>query len=411
MGEPAEVLAEVCDAGSLMAAGVGDQVGGVAAGVVCRPGSPEELAEVLRACTAHGWRAVPRGAGTKLDWGAAPDGVDVIVDTTRLDRVLEHAAGDLVVRAQAGVRLADLQRTLATSHQRIALDPPHPGATLGGVVAAASSGPLRVGYGTPRDLLIGVTVALADGTLARSGGKVVKNVAGYDLGKLYCGSFGTLGVVTDMVFRLHPRPATAAYLAVGLDGADEVAAAVRRLRAAQLVPAAVEVERTDTGYRLTVLLEGVAPGVRARAQHAGELLGAAEVQRPSSWGDLPQAAGGLLVKMVAEPAAVGVSLRAVADVLGGLDPGYQLRGSAGVNVLYGAAGGAGDPELVRAAVERLRSALAGHDGSVVVLQAPAAVRRRLDVWGPTNGLALMRRIKHELDPGRVLAPGRFVGGI
>lgn len=411
MGEPADLLAEVCDAGSLAPATGGDQVCGMPARLVCRPGSPDELAAVLGACAGHGWRVVPRGAGTKLAWGAAPDGVEVIVETTRLNRVLEHAAGDLVVRVQAGVRYDDLQRTLGAAGQRIALDPPHRRGTLGGIVAACSSGPLRLGYGTPRDLLIGVTVALADGTLARSGGKVVKNVAGYDLGKLYCGSFGTLGVITEAVFRLHPVPAAAAYLTVELAGADEVAAAVRRLRAAQLVPAALEVERAAPGFRLTVLFEGVAPGVEARAQRGGELLGAARAKRPGSWGRLPEPAGELLLKIVAEPGAVDATLAAAERVLGDLDPAFELRGSAGVNVLYAGARCPATPDVVRAAVARLRAALADRDGSVVVLEAPPQVRQGLDVWGPATGVALMRRIKDEFDPGRVLAPGRFVGGI
>ncbi|EBP5695887.1 FAD-binding oxidoreductase, partial [Salmonella enterica] len=149
---------------------------------------------------------VVRGAGTKLGWGRDPERLDVVLDTTALDTLVEHAAGDLIAVVGAGRRLADLQDDLSGADQRLGVDPSRAG-TVGGAVATAATGPMRLAHGAVRDLVIGMTMVRADGVVAHSGGKVVKNVAGYDLGKLLTGSFGTLGVITEVAFRLHPVPA------------------------------------------------------------------------------------------------------------------------------------------------------------------------------------------------------------
>ena len=151
-------------------------------------------------------RVVARGAGSKLSWGNPPTNVDLVMDMSGLDAVLEHAAGDLIVRVQPGLRLAKLQDALSSAGQRLAIDEVVPGSTIGGIIATGLSGPSRLLHGAVRDLLIGVSVVRADGVTARSGGRVVKNVAGYDLCKLYTGSYGTLGIITEAIFRLHPTP-------------------------------------------------------------------------------------------------------------------------------------------------------------------------------------------------------------
>src|SRR5664280_3036739 len=171
--------------------------------------STDEIRELVLVARDAGLRVGVRGASSKLGWGMPPAGLDLLLELSRQDRVLEHAAGDLVVRAEPGVRLVALRERLAPARQQHALDPPEPGATVGGVIGANASGPSRLRYGTARDLLIGITVVLADGTVARAGGKVVKSVAGYDISKLYIGAVGTLGLVTEAIFRLHPVPAGA----------------------------------------------------------------------------------------------------------------------------------------------------------------------------------------------------------
>ena len=174
--------------------------------VVVEPETVAQVSSVMHAASQQGLSVVPRGTGSKLGWADPPRSADVILDLGRLRGVLDHAAGDVVVVARAGTRLAELQETLARKRQWLALDPPEADATLGGLVATNAAGPRQLTYGRPRDLLIGIEVVLSDGSVARSGGRVVKNVAGYDLGKLYAGSLGTLGVIVEVTFRLHPIP-------------------------------------------------------------------------------------------------------------------------------------------------------------------------------------------------------------
>src|SRR5258707_507031 len=189
------------------AAGAADAVGGVQPKLVVEPGTARELADVLRLSNDAGLAVIPRGGGTKLGWGNPPARADLILSTARLNEIIEHAWADLTVTVEAGCTIQRLQETLAEHGQRLALDPLWPErATIGGVLSANDSGALRLRFGALRDLIIGVTIALPDGTLASSGGKVVKNVAGYDLPKLVTGALGTLGVIVRAVFRLLPLP-------------------------------------------------------------------------------------------------------------------------------------------------------------------------------------------------------------
>jgi glycolate oxidase FAD binding subunit len=402
-----------------------DEVDGVRPDLVVEPGTVDGVREVMRTAHQAGLRVVVRGGGTKLGWGAPPAGLDLLLSTAGLDQVLEHAAGDLVVRAQAGVRLADLQRKLTPAGQMLALDPPEEGATLGGIVATGASGPRRLRYGTPRDLLIGVTVVLADGTLAHSGGKVVKNVAGYDLGKLFTGSFGTLGVLVELIFRLHPLPAAAGLAVAEVVTAERAGAAVRALSASSLVPSAVELDWPDPAGRgmLSVLVEGVAPGVEAQTGAAAELLaehGKARVLDPGEvdaavaalgalpWTPEPEVLG---VKVATVPADLPVALTALWEVAGAHDLDAQVRGHAATGVLTAALRG-GDAAAQAAFVTDARDRLALGEATLVVRQATPEVKKAVDVWGPAgDAIDLMRRVKRQFDPEGVLSPGRFVGGI
>ncbi|HZD67609.1 MAG TPA: FAD-binding oxidoreductase, partial [Actinomycetes bacterium] len=251
-----------------------DAVDGVQPELVVEPTTLEEASEVLRAAGQRGKRVVCRGGGSKLGWGNPPAAVDLVVSTTRLGRVLEHAEGDLIVRAEAGVGLDALQRVLGNADQFLGLDPPEQGATVGGIVAAGASGPLRHRYGTARDLLIGITVVLADGSVARSGGKVVKNVAGYDLGKLFAGSLGTLGLIAEVTFRLHPRISSLAGAVLEVDRPDRAGRAAQALAHAQLAPAVLELAWPDPSGpgRLVMLVEGPRGGVTEQASDAVRLL-------------------------------------------------------------------------------------------------------------------------------------------
>ncbi len=409
----------------------GTAVDGVPVARLARPGSVEEASQVLRAAAEDGLAVVFAGGASKLGLGNPPERADLLVSSERLDQVLEHAAGDLVVRAQAGVRLADLQAALAPAGQWLALDPPEPRATVGGVVAANASGPRRLRYGTVRDLIIGITVVLADGTVAHAGGKVVKNVAGYDLAKLFCGSLGTLGMIAEVIFRLHPLPAAAAVVTLEVEEPAQAGRAVQRLLRSPLEPSAVELVVDEWGWpgRLTTVFEGIQPGVEAQATAAAELLGqvgSAAVAGPgqtdaalSQLGALPFEKAELAFKATFPPA----ELPAVLAELRGRGPlrwGGSLRAHAGTGVLWLASDAregelpADSPAVPRMVgwVTEARERLAARGGGLVVVKAPPHLKGQVDAWGPAgDALGLMRRVKERFDPDRRMSPGRFVGGI
>ncbi len=360
-------------------------------GAVVRPTSTAEVADVLRDAAARGLAVVAQGRGTKQGWGL-PVSVDLVVDLSGMDRVLDHQAGDLIVEVQAGARLAEVQARVGTEGQRLALDETVPGASIGGTLATNASGPQRLVAGTARDLLIGVTVVRADGVVAKAGGRVVKNVAGYDLGKLVVGSYGTLAIVTEAVFRLHPEPEVRRWVSVAADDVHDLVHAVVH---SQAVPWAVEVD----GTTLSVMVGGRPDGVDARVGTIRGLIGGSVSDTaPEGWGTYPWQPGetGLKVTFV---------LSGLRDVLAALaEAGARVRGSAGAGVVYAAL-------AVPDALPRLREVAAAHHGSVVVVDAPDEVKASVDVWGPVPALELMRRVKDQFDPDHRLAPGRFVGGI
>lgn len=379
-----------------------DVVGGVPARLVAAPSSTAEAAALLQ--DAQDLAVVVRGAGTKIDWGMPPHRLDLIIDTGNLTGVVEHAAGDLITVVRAGTPIAGL----GLPGQQLAMDAPLPGATVGGTVAADTSGPRRTLYGTTRDMLIGMTVVRPDGKVARAGGKVVKNVAGYDLGKLFTGSYGTLGLITECAFRLHPLPAASAVVRV--EAADPAAAGalVSAVLGAQVVASAIEINApAGRGVEVAVLVEGSAAGVRDRAAVLHKLLGpdsGADTGLPPWWNSYPWGVGEVGLKLTTALSRVPELLVAARET--GAD--LTIRGSAGSGVLY--AGLPVGAEVGRT-VEYLRAAAVRAGGHLVVLTAPAEVRRVVDMWGPVGGLALMRRVKDQFDPGHRFAPGRFVGGI
>jgi len=383
-----------------------DAVDGVPVGLVARPGTTEQVAEVMKAAAAHRLTVVPRGRGTKMTWGLPPASADVLVDLSTMDRVLDHAAGDLIVEAQAGTPLADLQAVVGQAGQRLVIDETVPGASVGGALASNAAGPQRMLVGTARDLLIGITVVRADGVVAKAGGRVVKNVAGYDLGKLMIGSLGTLAVVTEALFRLHPVPEVRRWVSVRVADPQRAHDLAQAVVHGQTVPGALEVDwPADGPGTLTVQYGGKPDGVEDRVGTARSLLGgdaSVSEDEPDGWSSYPWRAGETGLKLT-------FVLSGLRDVLAVTrDVGAAVRGSAGTGVVYAALD---RPDDVPAALDRLRSVCARHQGSAVVVDAPAEVKRAVDVWGPVPALDLMRRVKDQFDPEHRLAPGRFVGGI
>ena len=388
-----------------------DGVDGVRPSLVARPASTEQVADVMRAAASHDLTVVARGRGTKLTWGRPPERVDLVVDLSRMDRLLDHASGDLIVEVQAGTRLADVQHAVSAAGQRLSVDETVPGASIGGTLATGASGPGRLASGTVRDLLIGVTVVRADGVVAHAGGRVVKNVAGYDLGKLVVGSYGTLAVITEAVFRLHPLPPGRGVVSREVSTPAEAHRLVQAVLGAQVVPSALEVAWPAGGPGVvSVLLEGRDAGVRARTAATLSVLGegaSVSSDPPDGWAHYPwQGTPATALKATFALSGLGrVLADATADGVR-----LDLRGSAGAGVLYLAVHET-DVAAVASVVERLRRTCTSLGGAVVVLDGPAEVKAAVDTWGPVPALALMRRVKDQFDPGRALAPGRFVGGI
>ena len=417
-------LVEACE--QVRLASQADAVGGVEPSFVARPASTAQTSSLLRAAAGLRLTVLPRGTGSKLAWGNPPQRADLVIETTGLNRVIEHAAGDLVASVEAGVGLDRLAEVLQGAGQRLALDPPsldQPSlgqrgrGTVGGVLASGAAGPLRLRYGTGRDLLIGITVVRADGVVAKSGGKVVKNVAGYDLGKLFAGSRGTLGLITEATFRLHPVPSATAYVtsvrSEPAGCADLLATALQ----APVAPVAAEIDwpSPDAPITLGVAIEGDQAGV---ARRAALLAGLPAGDRPLWWGAGPAAQQDGTVLQVAfwagDLARTLTAIRACAE-RAHLAP---ATGGSAAGALYVALPADADAGQVAGLITSLRSAV-GHgngDGqpgraSVVVRHAPAAVTALADPFGPIPGLSLMRAVKAQFDPARMMSPGRFFGGL
>ncbi|HEV2093077.1 MAG TPA: FAD-binding oxidoreductase [Rubrobacter sp.] len=400
-------------------AAAGDAIDGVAPSFVVEPGSTQEIGELMRFANDRDLAVAPRGGGTTMALGNPPRELDLILGTTRMNEVVEHVPGDQVVRVQSGIRFSDLQERLADSDQMLGVDPPEvgEGATVGGIVAANSSGPRRYRYGTVRDLIIGITVVLADGTVAKAGGKVVKNVAGYDLAKLFTGSLGTLGVIAECNFRLHPRPETARTVAVELPDTASAGAASQAILHAQIVPSAVELLWDGETRLLTVLIEGIPSGVEAQAETASHILApfgeVREVTDDEAGSSSPPGAGGdeVAVKISAPPAELAGVLDSTLGASSRLGVTPQITGHAGIGVTYVGLSG-GDEEARAGVVEELREIWLRRGGSVILREAPPAFKERVEAWGPIGTrLDLTRRVKDKFDPRGILNPGRFVGGI
>ena len=417
--EPAwDELRSLVGAEHLRAAGPADFVCGVQPSWVAEPGSENELAAALRWANDAGLAVAPRGGGTKLGWGNPPARLDLILSTTRLNHILEHAWADLTVIVEAGVTVAQLQRALAEHGQHLATDPLWPeNATIGGILSTNESGTLRLRFGALRDLIIGVTLALPDGTLAKSGGKVVKNVAGYDMPKLVTGALGTLGVITQAAFRLHPAPRQARSLTFRLanfEGANKLILAAQDSKMAHTGLQAHFAH--DAQPSVDLRFEGTTEGIEAQSATAGKLAApvsgsdsAAEVWNARQELCASPQAGTALAKFSVLPSRIAAACEAVrrAAEKGGMQWKLVVQGT-GLGWLRL---DAPRPEGLHAAFVELRNEFERDTGSLFVAHRPAGMAR-LDAWGsPGDAFPVMLRIKQQFDPRGTLNPGRFVGGI
>jgi glycolate oxidase FAD binding subunit len=413
-------------------------VDGLLPRLVTTPGNVAEVAQMVALINQHGLSLLARGGGSCMDIGGLPERIDVLLETKRLAQLLEHEAPDLTCHVQAGLTLAALQTQLASKGQWLALDPfDAEQATIGGLLATNASGPKRLRYGSARDLVIGLHVVQANGEVARSGGRVVKNVAGYDLNKLYIGSFGTLGIIVEANFKLHPLPIAERTLLLTYAHVSDAMQTVMAILGSLLTPSAIELidagaasDMSDffgitlptNGYTLAVNFEGSRTTIerqidetRLLARTYGALLGddmTGETQ-DRFWNVVREHTQGSVT------CKVSILISHVADYLYKLEQvcrQHELEAAvvahAGNGILYvELRPGDASPRLVSAITE-LRTHAQSTRGSLVVEHCPVDLKRLIQVWGePGSDFYLMQRLKNQFDPKGTFVKGRFVGGL
>jgi glycolate oxidase FAD binding subunit len=398
---------------------------------VARPERAEQVAGVLQVASREGLAVVPCGNGTSLDGGFPPRRYDVALCLAGLDRIVAHDAEDMTVTIESGVTLGDLDRALGKRGQWLPLDPARRDrVTVGGVIAADRSGPLRLTHGKVRDLLIGLSVVTASGVLVRGGGRVVKNVAGYDLPKLFAGSFGTLGVIVEATFKVRPRPRERRLY---VWPAESVAEAVERalaLDGSVLGPESLEAVNEPaaetigvaSGAALVVGLAGHPEQVAAgetllRRETAGEVE-VCETERTEALGGAlsdfaaPASEDAIVARIAVLPAGLPALLRRIEWEAEARGIVVEIAAHAGSGVAWCQGFEATDPRSLPLFAEWMRVTTREAGGWVVFEALPETLRRAVDPWGfHEPSVRLMKAVKQALDPAGILSPGRFVGGI
>ncbi len=413
-------------------------VDGVTPQVAALPASVEDVAALLKLAGERQLAVLPVGGNTEPALGQPPERYDLALCTARLNALLEHEAADLTCSVQAGMTLADLQQRLATRGQFLALDPPdNEHTTIGGILATNASGPQRLRYGAARDLVIGLRIVLGDGTITRSGGKVVKNVAGYDLNKLYIGSLGTLGVIVEANFKLIPRPEHQETLLVAFEDASAAMETVIALLSSVVTPTALELldpaaqqglpeqirqMLPGSGYLLAISFSGVAKAVTRQLADARATAARHNVNpRGNLEGTLHDAFWNAVRAQQIGPVVCKVALL-INDVAPFLAAGqticqqHQLASSAiahaGSGVIYLQLQPTDAVDRLAAAIGQLRARALKGRGSLVITHAPTALKAQINVWGEARpDLRLMETLRQKFDPANTLVKGRFVGGL
>jgi len=385
------------------------------------PQSQTELAQAMAYAYRNNQSVIVCGNGSKLGWGKSAN-IQVVISTARLNRIIEHAVGDLTVTVEAGMKFAEVQNILAAANQFIALDPAYPeDATIGGIIATADAGSWRQRYGGVRDMILGLTFIRADGEIAKAGGRVVKNVAGYDLMKLFTGSYGTLGIIAQVTLRVYPLPKASATVVLTGDK-EKIATATKTLLASALTPTAIDLISSQLvtqlgmgeGMGLIVRFQSIAESIQqqsARLIEVGEHLGLhcctySDDEEANLWKKLqqklwlPTQSSDIICKIGVKPSEAVALL------------GDEIVSQAAMGVIH-ASSGLGilrfdKPEIIL----KMRSLCESKGGFLSILEAPATVKENLDVWGyKGNSLDLMVKIKQQFDPKNLLNSGRFVGEI
>jgi glycolate oxidase FAD binding subunit len=413
-------------------------IDGVLPRLVVIPETVEQVSQVVTLTNQQGFKLLARGGGSRMTVGSIVEQLDVLLETKRLSRLLEHEAPDLTCHVEAGITLAALQKQLANQGQWLALDPVDAEeATIGGILASNAFGPKRLRYGTARDLVIGLQVVQANGEVARSGGRVVKNVAGYDLNKLYIGSLGTLGLIIEANFKLHPLPPAERTLLLTYPTAASAMETVLTILGSLLTPSALELidpgaasDMNDffglnlptNGYTLAVNFEGGLSGIQRQLEEAriiarsnGALMAddlEGEAQERFWNAVRGHTEGTVTCKVAIMVSHIAHYLQEVEEVCQRYNLEAAVVAHAGNGILYVELRPSdATPRLVEAIAELRRHAQEAR-GSLVVERCPTDLKRLISVWGePGSSFYLMQRLKQQFDPTGTFAKGRFVGGL
>lgn len=393
------------------------------------PRTQDELSEVVACAFKNRWPMMPVGNGSKLSWGGLAQNIQVFVSTSRLTQLIDHAVGDLTITAEAGVGFHALADTLHQTKQQLGIDPTYPEqATLGGIVATGDTGSLRHRYGSVRDMLIGISFIRADGTVAKAGGRVVKNVAGYDLMKLMTGAYGTLGILSQLTFRVYPLADTSQTVVL-VGEADAIQSLAMGVLASSLTPnrfdllspTLVKALNLGEGMALLLQLQSIDVSVEQQVQQISAMAVTASIKSVKCFSHETESAlwKQLRERMVTQPTDVPITCKigilpnqAVAtlaqlpDLLPVESWGQIYLGSGlGRICMDGQA-------IAPQSILRLRNWCESHGGFLTVLDAPRSWKQQLDIWGYAgNGLVVMQNLKAQFDPYHLLSPARFVGSI
>ncbi|MEV4621039.1 FAD-binding oxidoreductase [Asanoa sp. NPDC049573] len=417
-------LAAICGTEFAREAGPADEVAGVPARWVAAPGTVEAAAAVLSLAAAGNLAVIPRGAATKLDWGAPPARLDLLVDTGRLAGIWHRDAGELTVEVGAGTPLRAVQATLGQRGHRLACDPRSAGATIGGILAADEAGPLRHRYGTPCEQVIGVSYVDAEGRLHHADGWSMRAADGPGLNQVLCGSQGALALLVSATLRTQAAPAARVWVTRSVWTPLEVHDLVRQALAGAVAPSAIEVDlpahraaliprqRSRQGPgTVALLLEGGRAEVLDRAEQLITLLSGdarAFETPPRWWHRYPFEPGEVALRLQVPISDLHAAIYALRDAVGGPVP---VRGAAGTGVVHAALPASLGVDRVSAILTAVRGVLLFRGGTCVVTSAPPVVRQSIDLWGPVAALPTLREVKQRFDPHRRMAPGRYIGGL
>jgi glycolate oxidase FAD binding subunit len=406
--------------------------------VVLFPNDIEQVSEIMKIATKESLSVLPWGSGTKSALGNKPERADIVVSTKNLDRFIEHGASDLVATTQCGVTLKKFQSALNKENQFLALDPPHVGskATVGGIIATNDSGPERLRYGTLREFLIGLKVVRADGTVFKGGSKVVKNVAGYDLPKLYIGSLGTLGIIVEATFRLYPVPEYSETYIVSFPTLEDTHNTVMTLLNSDLVITSLEIlnpelisslvksndlDIEDNKYTLAIGIKNVEKAVKDQIsslkticdQNGGKGKVISGAQEEKLWEDVREFPWKLF-KAARVVCKVSVLITQIPKVLetvkrfsdeNGIKAYISARAGSGILIISIK----GEVSSIIDSLNSLRGFVSSIGGHLILQEAPHEIRARVSVWGDFgSGLSIMKKIKSNFDPNNLLNPGRYI---